>query len=179
MQFISRLLQGLGLSVIFASCNSNPIRSLPAIINAGFYIYQFEEGYESANGWEKTIQIWSFDKHCGNLFSEDDWNPIQITYTNHAQTHFQIRISPQDAIFDVSQSMNSIALDADWIPNHTGDYYIGSGGETQLRIKDRFGMDVIISTFLSPKELPNLIDKLHYFGPDLESSDDPWKAHCN
>jgi hypothetical protein len=166
---------------MFAACDNQqsfPERSVDEISHVGFYAYVLSDPYETEFHWRKTIKLWSFDKHCSGFFSEDTWNPIYITYTQGMTESFELRISPQDAIWDRSKDTKQIGIDASWIPNRQGEYYEADNGLRFIRIKDSLGMDVIVSSTLEINTLIRLIEHMEYVGPSYTTVINPWEAAC-
>jgi hypothetical protein len=164
-----------------AACGSSTTssgRSVDELKNAGYYVYAFPDQYESQHTWSKVIKFGSFDDQCKDFFANDNWNPIYVNYTDGSQNTFEVRISPQDRIWDSSKTTNEVTLNAAWIPEHKGVYYLTQNGGTVIKAKDSFGMDVIVTSFLSPTALADLISSLEYDGPNRSTISNPWQAAC-
>lgn len=161
-----------------ASLLNNDERSVNELANAGFYVYAFPDKYENQNHWKKIIKLSSFDSQCADFFSNDNWNPIYIDYTDDQKDAFEIRISPQDAIWDKNVTASTIPLEATWIPTQKGEYYSSGNGGTIIKIKDKYAMDVIISSYLSPQMLADIITHLEYHGANPVLGTNPWKDNC-
>ncbi len=153
-------------------------RSIVELASAGFYVYILPSRYESDAHWQRVIAMWSFDYQCSSFFKEDTWNPITISYLNRMADEIEISISPQDALWDLGRQVKKIALKADWVPSHEGEYYSPDGRGTYLRAKDRFGMDVVLTSWLPPEKLADFAENLEYAGPDPSTVQNPWDAYC-
>jgi hypothetical protein len=167
--------------LMFTACanqGNNTERTVEGIKNAGFYIYSFSSQYESQNTWKKVIKLTSFTDQCHGFFSNDTWNPIYINYIDASSNSFEIRISPQDEIWDSSKTTTEIPLNTNWIPDHKGEYYSMQNGGTAIKAKDSFGMDIIITSFLKSSVLADFIAHLEYYGADPATVSNPWKSAC-
>jgi hypothetical protein len=167
------------LLVACDSVLSNHERSIEELSQAGYYVYILSDDYQNRFGWDRVVSMWSFDKQCSGFFSEDTWNPISAIYRNDPGDFFEVRISPQDAIWDVSKPANTISLDVQWIPSGEGTYYITDSGQVSLMIEDNFGMDVVVSSNLQLNYIIDLINQLAYIGPNPATVNNPWQAVCD
>lgn len=165
---------------LIGCCNTQFVgeRSIDELSQAGFYVYVFPDAYEIQSDWRRVVKLSSFNKQCSGFFSEDTWNPIYVTYSNGSDSAFEIRISPQDAIWDMSKTTKIISLDVDWIPTNQGEYYLTETNQINIKAKDIFGMDIIFTSNLSADTLAELIKRLEYKGPSLTTVNDPWQAAC-
>lgn len=153
-------------------------RSIAELARAGFYAYILPSTYQPEAHWQRVIEMWSFDYQCSNFFKEDTWNPIWIRYIKRDASEIELRISNQDALWDLGRPAKKVALDAAWTPSREAEYYSPDGGGTYLHIKDRFGMDVVISSWLPPETLVDFAEHLEYAGPDPATVQNPWDAYC-
>jgi hypothetical protein len=169
---------GLLLTSRCSNLSSDPVRSIDELSQAGFYAYILPSSYENELGWTRIIKLSSFDKQCSNFFSEDTWNPIYISYTANNQRILEIRISPQDAIWDLSKPTHPIDINATWIPIRQGEFYFTDQGQTFIKVKDNFGLDVIFSSTLSPQATVEIINWLEYAGPEENEVTNPWQTAC-
>ncbi|MBZ0285586.1 MAG: hypothetical protein K8L97_32950 [Anaerolineae bacterium] len=168
--------------LIFVGCSNQqtyPERSLDEISQANFYAYVFADAYEVTHQWTKSVKLWSFNKHCSDFFSEDTWNPLYIIYNNTSGDNLEIRISPQDALWNLNKITTTVDINTAWIPSHSGEYYKNDNGLVQIKIKDFWNMDVIISSRLSLDSLVGLIENLTYFGPPVTNVSNPWANSCS
>jgi len=159
--------------LFLAGCSNHPQRTVNELLYRGFYVYQLSE----TDDWSSEITLWSFNKHCSGSLTEDKWNPIQIRFINEDIGSFDVRISPQDAIWNPAIEGNSIELNSDWIPSESGEYYQMDNGLIQIKVKDVHNMDVIISSMLGLDVLMPLIEDLHYVN-SRNTVTDPWAEIC-
>ena len=165
------------IMLLVAGCSTlrdYPQRTVDELLDRGFYVYQLGIN----DDWSSEVTIWSFNKHCSGSLTEDKWNPIHITFTNEDIGSFDIRISPQDAIWNNSIEANSIELNADWIPSMSGQYYQLDTNLIVIKVKDAHNMDVIVSSMLGLDVLVLLIEDLHYIHSPEQTVTDPWAETC-
>jgi hypothetical protein len=143
----------------------------------GFYAYILPEKTQEQLGLDRKISIYSFDWHCGRS-RENNWNPLKITYTNASdRAIFSVTISPHDVLFDESKESYTVTLDLPWIPTHKVVYYNLQNG-VEMKAKDLFGLDVVISSGLNIDDIVSLSRQLEYVGADSDRITNPWDVVC-
>jgi hypothetical protein len=145
------------------------------LVEAGYYAYILPSEMQADFNYHRIIRMHGFDWHCNPGSRDDNWNPVEIRYTNLDQVHvFDIRISPNDAIFDKGVA-KAISLNFAGSNTHMAQYYIENGG-TNIEFYDRYGMDVVFASPLSLDSVKELISDLIFIGDTNVTN--PWQAAC-
>ncbi len=143
----------------------------------GYYAYLWPEAYVSQFDWKLNISMRSFTWQC-EFDIHDHWNPVKIQYTNPSKNLFVSEyISRQDGLWDSTETTSTIQVNANWIQNHMGEYYL-SEGTTRLKVKDTLGIDVAFASNIDVTQLTDMIAQMKYIGSSQSYTNDPWTRAC-
>ena len=175
----STLLQGLKLF------DSSGYRELSEndLISNGFYAYVVPKGTEETLGWKRKISMFGpFDDHCTRSDSNFQDNNLKILYKDSQNvTLFGISISPVHVLWNDWENQEKVSVTSDWIFDQTAKYYITESGVLYLKVRDRFGIDAVITSSVDNFDLQNVINVisiLEYVGPNIDDVRNPWEEIC-
>lgn len=151
--------------------------TLQELSENGFYVYLFEHNYEDQNAWNRRIHMISFNFLCSA--SDNIWNPVSVSYDSELVGTMQIDLFYTDSpYFDDQKDTNTISLNAAWIPENSGEYYVSENGEIKMRIIDKFGNEVTITSNIELQHLAALVSKLEFQGKGQSIGSNPWLDIC-
>jgi hypothetical protein len=143
----------------------------------GYYVYLLPEDQERAGGWTKEISISSYSRECYDADSLG-WNPIFINYARQGEKLVNLTISFEDQLWDDEARFPTVPVNVRWSDTKQAEVNRQEDGAS-LRIEDRLGMDVVLSSSkLNEEALISLLESLEYQGAVPLSSQKPWDTEC-
>lgn len=181
---------GMTVVLILAGCSKSGSLhpSYSELVREGFYVYVLPKDEVAQRGWEQEVTIWSFDRHCKALTAAEQYNPLQVSYTDPYvdppredlpnQSSFAIQIGPWVPPWASSSGpWAEVELQLEHMDGKTAQYKEWSrpaGVFLGITFVDVFGQPVCVSSWLPLEETVSLINQLEYVGPPPDTVADPW-----
>jgi hypothetical protein len=146
------------------------------MIEQGFYAYVLPDGFVVAQGWQVAeVEKDNWEAHCLGGPSAP-WNPVTIIYHDETGTEqFSIRVSDRDVIWNRSRSSVETEVDLTYAAQGSGLVY-RDAKQSPVKFLDSFGNDVVVDGLLPVEDKLELIRRLDYVGPPVDTFVNPWSA---
>ena len=145
------------------------------VAEAGLYGYILPESYVNQTGWQQHIWMSSFPLDCRNNIN---WRQVRTFYEDNAgNSHFSVVVFPHE-LRSQNSSAESGLFKLKWVNGLSVEVQSYQAG-TWIRIEDKKGIDVEITSDMKLIDILLLITKMQRFGETSSLNLNLWKSNCN